>query len=183
MELETKAFPKLLVRTTVVITTISERGISNAAPFSFNSPISFEPPLYGFSCNPAHDTWRNIQANGEFVVNVVGKDLAELMQVLETDYPYEDSELVHAGLTEAGAKAVKPPRIQEALAWIECTLDKAVGLGDHVWITGRVVAAAVKDEYWKDVGLLDVEKAKLLCHITGESFVVDMKESRYKRAK
>jgi flavin reductase (DIM6/NTAB) family NADH-FMN oxidoreductase RutF len=183
MELERKAFPKLFVRTAVVITTISERGISNAAPFSFNSPISFDPPLYGFSCNPAHDTWRNIQANGEFVVNVVGKDLAECMYILEADYPYEDSEIAHAGLTEAQAKAVKPPRIREALAWIECKLEKSVELGDHIWITGRVVAAEVKDEYWKDAGLLDVEKAKLLCHIAGESFVVDMKESRYKRAK
>jgi flavin reductase (DIM6/NTAB) family NADH-FMN oxidoreductase RutF len=183
MELERKAFPKLFVRTAVVITTISERGISNAAPFSFNSPISFDPPLYGFSCNPAHDTWRNIQANGEFVVNVVGKDLAECMYILEADYPYEDSEIAHAGLTEAQAKVVKPPRIREALAWIECKLEKSVELGDHIWITGRVVAAEVKDEYWKDAGLLDVEKAKLLCHIAGESFVVDMKESRYKRAK
>ena len=183
MELEPKTFPKLLVRTAVVITTISERGISNAAPFSFNSPISFEPPLYGFSCNPAHDTWRNIQANGEFVVNVVGKDLAEQMHVLETDYPYEDSELAHAGLTEAAAKAVTPPRIQEALAWMECKLEKAIEFGDHIWITGSVVAAGVKDEYWKDAGLLDVEKAKILCHIAGESFVVDMKEARYKRAK
>lgn len=183
MELEPKAFPKLLVRTAVVITTVSERGIPNAAPFSFNSPISFEPPLYGFSCNPAHDTWRNIQANGEFVVNIVGKDLAELMHILETDYPYEDSEIAHAGLTEEESKTVKPPRIQEALAWVECTLEQSVELGDHIWITGRVVNADVKDEFWKEASRIDVEKAKLLCHLAGESFVVDMKEAKYKRAK
>jgi flavin reductase (DIM6/NTAB) family NADH-FMN oxidoreductase RutF len=183
MEIETKAFPKLLVRTAVVITTISERGISNAAPFSFNSPISFEPPLYGFSCNPAHDTWRNIQENGEFVVNLVGEDLAGLLHVLETDYPYEDSEIAHAGLTEEQAEEVKPPRIKEALAWIECKLEKSVELGDHIWITGRVLKVDVKDEFWKEAGLLDLEKARLLCHISGESFVVAMKEARYKRAK
>jgi flavin reductase (DIM6/NTAB) family NADH-FMN oxidoreductase RutF len=183
MELERKAFPKLLVRTVVVITTISEQGIANAAPFSFNSPISFDPPLYGFSCNPAHDTWRNIQANGEFVVNIVGKDLAGVLHILETDYPYEDSEIAHAGLTETQAKVVKPPRIKEALAWLECTLEHTVELGDHIWITGGVVAVAVKDEFWKEAGWLDVEKAKLLCHLTGESFVVDMKEATYKRAK
>jgi flavin reductase (DIM6/NTAB) family NADH-FMN oxidoreductase RutF len=183
MELERKAFPKLLVRTAVVITTISERGISNAAPFSFNSPISFDPPLYGFSCNPAHDTWRNIRENGEFVVNVVGKDLAERMHILETDYPYEDSEIAHAGLTEAQAKVVKPPRIKEAIAWIECTLDQYIELGDHIWITGGVMAVEVKDEFWKESGLLDVEKANLLCHVAGESFAVDMKEARVERAK
>ncbi len=183
MELEKKAYPKLLVRPVVVITTISERGIANAAPFSFNSPISSEPPLYGFSCNPAHDTWKNIQKNGEFVVNVVGKDFGELMQVLETDYPYEDSELKHAGLTEEKAKAVKPPRIKEAIAWIECKLEKHVELGDHIWITGSVLAVAVKDELGKEAGLMDLDKARPLCHIGGEFFAVDMKEAKYKRAK
>ncbi len=183
MELEKKAYPKLLVRPVVVITTISERGIPNAAPFSFDSPISFEPSLYGFSCNPAHDTWKNIQKNSEFVVNVVGKDLGELMHVLETDYPYEENELEHAGLTEEKARAVKPPRIKEAIAWIECKLEKHVELGDHVWITGRVLAVAVKDEFWKEAGVIDVEKARPLCHISGESFAVDMKEAKYKRAK
>jgi flavin reductase (DIM6/NTAB) family NADH-FMN oxidoreductase RutF len=182
MELEGKAYPKLLVRPVVVVTTISERGISNAAPFSFNSPISFEPPLYGFSCNPAHDTWKNIQENGEFVANVVGKDLGELMHVLEADYPYEDNEIEHAGLTEEKAKAVKPPRIKEAIAWIECKLEKYVDLGDHIWITGRVLAVGVKDEVWKEAGVIDVEKAKPLCHIAGEFFAVDMKEAKYKRA-
>lgn len=182
MELEKKAYPKVLVRPVVVITTISERGISNAAPFSFNSPISFDPPLYGFSCNPAHDTWRNIQKNGEFVVNVVGKGLGELLHILETDYPYEESELTHAGLTETRAKKVRPPRIEEACAWIECRMEHHIELGDHVWITGRVLVAEVKDEFWKDEGVIDLAKAKLLCHLGGEFFAVDMKEARYKRA-
>ncbi len=183
MELELKAFPKLLVRTAVVITTRSVRGFSNAAPFSFNSPISFDPPLYGFSCNPAHDTWKNIQETGEFVVNIVGKDLAERMHVLETDYPYEESEIPHAGLTEESSKNVKPPRIKEALAWIECTLEHSVELGDHIWITGNVVNVEVKAEVWKEAGVLDVEKANPLCHITGEFFVENMKEAKYKRAR
>ncbi len=183
MELEGKAYPKLLVRPVVVVTTISERGIPNAAPFSFNSPISFEPPLYGFSCNPAHDTWRNIRENGEFVVNVVGKDLGGLMHILETDYPYENSEIGHAGLKEEKAKTVKPPRIKEAIAWMECKLEKYVELGDHIWITGRVLAAGVKDGFWKEEGVIDVVKARPLCHIAGEFFAEEMKEAKYERAK
>ncbi len=182
MELEGKVYPKLLVRPVVVITTISERGIPNAAPFSANSLVSFEPPLYGFSCSPAHDTWKNIRENGEFVVNIAGKDLGELMHVLEIDYPYEDNEIEHAGLREENAKAVNPPRIKEAIAWIECKLEKYVELGDHIWITGRALAAGVKDGFWKEEGVLDVEKARPLCHIAREFFAEDMKEKKYKRA-
>lgn len=179
MELEVKALPKLLVRPVVVITTISKKGIPNAAPFSLSTPVSFEPPLYGFSCSPAHDTWKNIQETGEFVVNVAGKGFGELMHVLETDYPYEDNEIEHAGLTEEKAKTVKPPRIKEAMAWIECKQEKNVELGNHIWIVGRVLAAGVQDDSWNEV----IDAEKLLCHISGEFFAVDMKEAKYKRAK
>lgn len=179
MELELKAFPKLLVRPVVVITTRSEKGIANAAPFSLNTPVSFEPPLYGFSCSSEHDTWKNIQANGEFVVNVAGKDFGVLMHVLETDYPYEDNEIERAGLTEEKAKTVNSPRIKEAAAWIECKEEQSVELGDHIWIVGRVQAVGVRDELWKDV----IDARELLCHIAGEFFAVDPKVTRYKRAK
>jgi len=40
----------------------------------------------------------------------------------------------------------------------------------------------VKDEVWKKEGVIDVGKAKPLCHIAGEFFAVDMTETKYKRA-
>ncbi|MCW7078484.1 MAG: flavin reductase family protein [Canidatus Methanoxibalbensis ujae] len=181
MEIEANMFPKFLVRPVVVITTVSERGIPNAAPFSFSSPISFDPPLFGFSCSPEHDTWRNIKANGEFVANVVGRDMGEKMHILEHDFPYEENELKHASLTEVAAKTVRPPRIKEAKAWIECKMEKSTELGDHVWIVGRVLHAEVRDELWD--GVLNVERAEILAHISGEFFAEGMRIVKYKRAR
>ncbi|HID43784.1 MAG TPA: flavin reductase family protein, partial [Archaeoglobaceae archaeon] len=100
MRLENSKFYTLLIRPVVVITTISDKGEVNAAPFSFNSPISFSPPLFGFSCNPEHDTWTNIQKNGEFVVNIAGKKLGDYMHILEKDFPYGVNELEEAGLEQ-----------------------------------------------------------------------------------
>ena len=68
MKLNEKDYYKLLIRPVNIITTISEDGKVNAAPFSFNTPISFSPPLYCFSCSPMHDTWTNIRKTREFVV-------------------------------------------------------------------------------------------------------------------
>ena len=73
MKLDLKDFYKLLVRPTVVISTISSNGVSNAAPFSFNSPVATRPtPLFGFESIKNHDAWRNVKENREFVVNLVG---------------------------------------------------------------------------------------------------------------
>lgn len=180
MKLQNKDFYKLLVRPVVVVSTISERGISNAAPFSFNSPISFSPPLFGISSQPKHHTWKNIKENHEFVINFVGEDFGPLMHILEQKFPYEVSEIAKAGLMEERSKVVKPPRIKEAYAWLECRLEHYAELGDHVWITGRVLLVEVKDEAWEEV--VKVEEAKPLNHISGEFFVSDMKTKKYRRA-
>lgn len=179
MKLKAPQFYKLLLRPVVVISTISKNGISNAAPFSFNSPISFNPPIFSFSCNPAHDTWRNVQENKEFVANIVGENFGPLMQILEEDFPYEVSEIKEAGLTEVKSNHVKPPRIKEAYAWLECKMVHSVELGDHIFIAGEVLEAEVKDEFFDKTVIQ--EKAKPLSHIAGPYFGTNSKEVTFKR--
>ena len=177
--MEPKKFYTLLVRPVVVITTISEDGKVNAAPFSFNSPISFSPPLYGFACNPKHDTWTNVSKTGEFVVNVAGKELGNVMHILEQDFPYGVNELEKAGLTEIPSNKVKPPRVKEAIAWIECKLESYYEIGDHIWVVGKVLDVDVKEEYWKNV----IDASEALCLISGEFFAQNAEIVKYKRAK
>ncbi len=180
MRIDKKDFFKLLVRPTVVISTVSNRGISNAAPFSWTSPLSVNPPLFGFACSAKHDTWKNIQLNREFVVNLVGKEFGPLMHILEKDFPYEVSEIKEAGLTEMKAEKVKPPRIAEAFGWLECRMVNHMEASDHIWIVGEVLEAEVKEGCVNDV--LNVEKVKPLNHIYGEAFVTEMKIAKFQRA-
>ncbi|MEM2875576.1 MAG: flavin reductase family protein [Candidatus Bathyarchaeia archaeon] len=179
MKLDKGYFYKLSVRPTVVISTISAEGVPNAAPFSFNSPVGINPPRFCFACNPKHDTWRNIRENGEFVVNYVGANFGPLMRILETDYPYGVNEIKEAGLTEVKSEIVKPPRIKEAYAWLECRMVKNLDVGDHILIVGDVLETEVKDEFMDDV--IKVERAKPLNHIFGGYFVYRMKVDKFPR--
>lgn len=182
IKLNLKEFYKLLVRPTVVISTISSKGVSNAAPFSFNSPVAIGPtPLFGFESNVNHDTWRNVKENGEFVVNLVGDNFGPLMEIMEKDLPYEVSEIKECGLTEVKANKIKPPRIGEAYGWFECRMIQHVNLYDRaIWVIGEILDAEVKEEVFD--GVVDVEKVKPLNHIWGEAFVTEMKRTRFKRA-
>jgi flavin reductase (DIM6/NTAB) family NADH-FMN oxidoreductase RutF len=134
MLLDVTEFYKLLVRPPVVISTISPHNIANAAPFSWNAPMATSPtPLFGFSSNVHHQTWRNIQANGDFVVNLVDASFGPLMERMERDLPYEVDEIAACGLWEAPANHVTAPRIREAFGWRECTMT------DHIVLSGRNV--------------------------------------------
>lgn len=182
MKLDTREFYKLLVRPTVVVSTVSPNGISNAAPFSWNSPLATKPkPLFGFSCSTSHDTWRNIEENGEFVVNLVGKDFGPLMETMERDLPYEVSEIKECGLTETRSKQIQPPRIREAFGWLECKTVECIEISDgNVWIVGEVLEAEAREDAIKDV--VAVEAVKPLNHIFANAYVTEMKISRFKRA-
>ena len=173
-------FNKMLLRPCIVVSTVSGNGVSNAAPFSFNSPATTKPPMYGFCCEVGHDTWRNIRANGEFVVNLVGEEFGPLMEPLSRDLPYEVSEIAEFGLTEVPSKVVKPPRIGEAYGWMECRMTSHEELSPRaVWIFGEVLVAEIREDALD--GVVDVERVKPLNHIFGESFVVEMRRTKFKR--
>jgi len=181
MKLEPEKYYSLLARPVVVVTTVSAEGKVNAAPFSFCSPVSFSPPLFGFSCNPAHDTWANILETGEFVINVASYELGDYMHILEQKFPRGVNELEKAGLKELPAKHVTPPRVEKCVAWIECRWVKKMTheIGDHVWVVGEVLCAEVDDECWDGV----VRAEKLLLHISGEYFAQEAKITKYRRAR
>lgn len=176
-----KDFYKIVVRPTIVVSTVSPGGISNAAPFSFNSPVTTGPiPLYGFCCETEHDTWMNIKENGEFVINLVGKEFGPLMQLMEKDLPYEVSEIKECGLTEEKSNRIGAPRIAEAYGWIECKMREYVQLSQRaVWIIGMVLDVGVREDLFEDY--LNIGKSNPLMHLEGERFVTEMRESIFKR--
>lgn len=180
MEIHSKDFYKLLARPTIVVSTISPNGVSNAAPISFNSPMTTgPPPLFGFCCEVEHDTWRNIGGNEEFVVNLVGEEFGPLMDRLSADLPYEVSEILECGLTESESKHVRPPRIAEAYGWIECRMREHIALSEKaVWIVGEVLGVGVRDGVFDRV--VDVERVKPLNHISGSDYAIGMRGARFK---
>jgi flavin reductase (DIM6/NTAB) family NADH-FMN oxidoreductase RutF len=174
------SFNKMLCRPVIVVSTISSNGVSNAAPFSFNSPATTKPPTYGFCCEVEHDTWRNIQDNKEFVVNLVDDSFGPKMASLAKDLPYGVSEIIETGLTEEPSKLVKPPRIKEAYGWIECRMVSYAELSSHVvWIFGEILVSEIREDVYNMV--VDVDKIKLLHHIWGKDYVITGLSQKYER--
>ena len=150
---------KLLVglvapRPIALITSIDEQGRLNAAPFSAYNYLCTDPPIVGIGVTnrpgESHvpkDTARNIRRTGEFVVNVVTEDIAAKMNICATDFPAEISEVEMAGFTTAPSQVVKPPRIAEAHAALECREYTTMEIGRSRIILGRVVSVYVDDRF------------------------------------
>lgn len=131
------------------VSTISDDGVTNIAPFSFFNVVSPHPPVLGFSCGPRgdnhgasslrpKDTLLNIEANREFVVNIVPEGMIDQMIMTAADLPFGESEFSYANLREAASVAVKPPRVHGAPVSYECVLHSIVDAGANKWIMGSV---------------------------------------------
>ena len=132
------------------VSTVDDAGVVNLAPFSFFNAVS-GAPLYlviSIGTNDAggmKDTARNILASREFVVNLVTEELFDAMNVSAADFPFGASELVAAGLHAAPSVKVKPPRVAECQAALECALHSTVALGENTLVIGEVVMFHVAD--------------------------------------
>ncbi|MGL6076921.1 MAG: flavin reductase family protein [Fimbriiglobus sp.] len=130
------------------ITTISPTGVVNLAPYSFFNVFGDKPAIVVFSPNlkpdgTKKDTHRNIDANGEFVINASVTALAEAVNITSKGLRYEESELLLTPLTTLPSRVVKPPRIAESPAHLECRLREIQSFGSHGGAPNLVIGEVV----------------------------------------
>jgi flavin reductase (DIM6/NTAB) family NADH-FMN oxidoreductase RutF len=154
MELEPKKFKKILPLPLTLITSSNTEGIMNAAPYSSVMPVLRPLDLIAFASNPHNDTLRNIRDTGQFVINVMGEPSFEKAVRCGKDYPFGVDELLELGLETFSSKRVDPPRVGEAIGWIEAKKVNELSGEKYTLIIGKVVCAELNDRYLKE-GELD----------------------------
>ncbi len=189
--LEWKDAYKLLVgsvlpRPIAFVTSISEEGVVNAAPFSFFTVISADPMLVCFSPmrrgtdGAKKDTLTNIEATKEFVINIVSEEMAVQMNDCAIEYPPDVDELDASGLTKKESVSVRPPRVKESMVHLECELHQALDFGDHPGagslVIGKVKHVHVNDELY-DQGRILTEKLNPIGRMAGQTYTKPLAET------
>jgi flavin reductase (DIM6/NTAB) family NADH-FMN oxidoreductase RutF len=133
------------------VTSQSLSGVVNLAPFSFFNAVGSNPLYVVISVGKRDngepkDTAKNIQASGEFVVNMVTEDLFDAMNISAADFPPDHSEVDAANLATAPSIHVTVPRIAQAQVSLECKLFSTQTLGDNTLIIGEIVMFHVADD-------------------------------------
>jgi flavin reductase (DIM6/NTAB) family NADH-FMN oxidoreductase RutF len=143
------------------ISTWSENGVANCAPFSFFNVFSEDPPLCVIGINPRSDgamkhSLKNIRRTREFVVNLVDEATANAMHLSSKEYPEEVSEFEEVGLTTAPAVTVKHPRIAEAAACLECRVERILEIsGTRELVLGEIQLVHARD------GIIDPQTKRI----------------------
>ncbi|GAS92003.1 flavin reductase family protein [Mycolicibacterium brisbanense] len=125
--------------------TVSPDGVANLAPFSFFTVVSSQPPLILLSLEylgaaRLKDSAANIEATGEFVVNIASAAMAAAVELTSVQVDASVDEFELAKVTPVPCRHVRPPRLAQSPISLECRLHTTIQPGSDRLVIGEVLA-------------------------------------------
>ena len=151
------------------ISTISSAGVRNVAPYSYFNLMGSDPFYVAFGSTGVKDSVTNLREVPQFVANIVTMHVLEKMNFTSTNFPRDEDEFEWAGLTPVPSAKVRPSRVGEAKAHLECELVQIVSDRNTHIVLGRVVHAHVDPSVWHD-GRVDPRLLDPVCRLSGSGY-------------
>ncbi|MCR5979375.1 flavin reductase family protein [Gordonia jinghuaiqii] len=156
------------------ISSVSDDGVRNLAPYSFFNLFNYTPPIVGFASIGYKDTLANATTSGEFVWNLATDELGEKMNATSAAVPADEDEFVVAGLTPLDSDLVTPPRVAESPVSFECRVSQsfqlrtAAGESVDTWmVLGEVVKIHIATDLLTEDQTFDTAGARPLLRAGG----------------
>jgi len=181
----------VIPRPIAFVTTLSQEGVLNAAPFSYFSIVSSSPPLLSVSVQRRNgvmkDTARNAAGRGELVIHIVDEASVEAVNMTAASLPSDESEAALAGLSPIASEIVAVPGIAGAKVRMECVLERSLPLGGSETapaadlLIARVVRFHIANELIDDNGHIDPNRLNPVSRLAGTSYATLGRQFSIKR--
>jgi flavin reductase (DIM6/NTAB) family NADH-FMN oxidoreductase RutF len=154
----------IVPRPIALVSTIDEAGNANLAPFSFFAGVGSAPPTVLFcpalraskkdQSGERKDTLHNVEATREFVINIVNEAISDQANATAAEVSREVDEFQLSALTPVASEVVRPPRVAESPAQMECKLLQVIYTGDQpasgVVVLGEIVRFHIRHDLFDD---------------------------------
>lgn len=169
--------------------TINEKGIPNLSPFSFFNVFSANPPILVFS--PAKsgktgankNTFDNVKAIKEVVINVVNYDIVQQMSLSSSPYAAGVDEFIKSGLTPIPSETIQPFRVKESPVQFECKVNDIIELGQNGGAGNLVICEVLRihinEKVLDEKGMIDQHKIDLVSRMGGNWYCRADKNSMF----
>lgn len=166
-------------RPIALVSTISKDGINNLSPFSFFNAFGANPPIVAFSPSrrgkdaTLKDTYNNLIATNECVIQVVTHPMVEQVSLASAEFPPEYDEFIKSGLTPVESDLVKPKRVKESPFQMECKVLEIKNFGDGGASANLAICEVLKFHVAEDIftnGIIDPNKIDLVARMSGDFY-------------
>ncbi|WP_030326361.1 flavin reductase family protein [Streptomyces sp. NRRL B-3229] len=115
----------------VAITTTDAEACPQGLIVGTFASVSLDPPLVSFLVNHSSSTLRSIRDAGRFCANALAGNQERLSRKMATG----GDRFEGVGWT---ASPLGNPVLDGIVAWVDCTVENTVEIGDHFLVVGRV---------------------------------------------
>ena len=158
------------------ISTTSQAGAHNLAPYSQFQNLTWDPPTVMVAVNhrsngDLKDTSRNILETGEFVWNMATWDQRSEMVRSSLAYPPEVDEFQENGIATLPSRQVRPLRVAGSPVQFECRLTQQLEFPGNTpesggWVLiAQVIGIHIDDAALRADGILDITRLKPLARM------------------
>jgi flavin reductase (DIM6/NTAB) family NADH-FMN oxidoreductase RutF len=168
----------IIPRPIAFVTSTTEDGTINGAPFSYFNIVSSNPPMISLGLQRKEekmkDTARNILNQKEFVVHIVDDSNVEAINITAASLPPDQSEVEKANLSLIPSESISVPGIMEAKVRFECTLEHAVELGEDGnigvdLVIGKISRLHIDEEIYES-GRINSDKLAAVSRLAGSNY-------------
>lgn len=151
----------------------------NIITVAWAGTICSDPAMVSISVRKERYSHSIIEETGEFVINLVTKDLVKATDFCGVRSGKDLDKFKETGLTAEASEKVSAMRIAESPVNIECVVKEVKELGSHDMFIAEVVNVAINDEYMDEKGAFHLNDTDLVAYSHGEYFNLGEKLGKF----
>ncbi len=151
----------------------------NIITVAWAGTICSDPAMVSISIRKERYSHSIIEETGEFVINLVTKDLVKATDFCGVRSGKDLDKFKETGLTAEASEKVSAMRIAESPVNIECVVKEVKELGSHDMFIAEVVNVAINDEYMDEKGAFHLNDTDLVAYSHGEYFNLGEKLGKF----
>ncbi len=163
----------------VMVSCQRENEKPNIITVAWAGTICSSPAMVSISVRPERYSYDIIKESGEFVINLVNRDL-----VFATDYcgvksGRDEDKFAKMNLTPLASQHINAPGIAESPVNIECKVRQVLELGSHHMFVAEVMGVTIDDKYMDETGKFNLNDSGLVSYSHGEYFELGEKLGKF----
>lgn len=159
----------------VMVSCGRENEKPNIITVAWAGTVCSDPAMLSISVRPERYSYDIIKETGEFVVNLVTKNLVYATDYCGVKSGRDVDKYKETKLTPLRSQKVGAPGIAESPVNIECKVVQELPLGSHTMFVAEVVNVTIEDTYLNESGKFELNKTGLVSYSHGEYFLLGEK--------
>jgi flavin reductase (DIM6/NTAB) family NADH-FMN oxidoreductase RutF len=167
----------------VVLVSVGDGQRDNLFTVAWNMPACDDPPVAALLSSRDHFSFPFIERTGELALNIPGADILDAVYGCgKTSGAEVADKFARFSLHRETAAALHVPLVAEAVANLECRVDRIVDVEGCALIVARVVSARAADEHFRDGDWCFDRGLALVHHLTSNRFCLSQTVREAKRS-